>query len=226
MKKILLAEDNEDTLYVMARVLRKNSFEVIECMDGLEAFEKAKIHKPDLVIVDVRMPKMDGFKACAKLKSDKQTKDIPVIIQSATYFDVPNKVKGLELGANDYLSVPINFDELLARINTQLRIKRLENELKDVERLKAINETIRTMHHEINNPLAIIQGWVQILPLNSSLDKETINGLKKIEKSTLRIKEVLQKLSHITKPVKTLIFDGNDTMIDIDQSDSSSSDKD
>lgn len=213
----MLVNDNEDTLYIIGHVLKKNSFEVIECRDGQETLEKVKTCKPDLILMDILMPKKDGFETCAHLKADQHTKDIPIIIHSATLSDISSKIRSLNIGANDYLTFPFNFDELLARINVQLRIKRLESELREAERLNALNETIWTLHHEINNPLAVILGWVQVL-LKECPSKEVIDTLKKIEASALRIEEVVKKLTKIDKYVKTISYNGGHTMIDVDRS--------
>lgn len=218
MAKILLVDDNEYTLYILGRILRKNSFEVKECRDGIETLEAVKIFNPDLILLDIRMPRMDGYETCARLKSDERTRNIPIIIQTATASDIPDKIRGFNLGATDYVTFPINFNELLARVNTQLRIRELEKELRESERLKVISEIVLTMHHEINNPLAVIQGWTQILLTNNTLDKKTIDGLKNIEKSTLRINEVIRKLTQITKTVRTSTFYEDNSMIDLDQS--------
>ncbi|MGR3319411.1 MAG: response regulator [Candidatus Anammoxibacter sp.] len=218
MAKILLVDDNKDTLYIIGKILRKHSYEVLECKDGIETLEAAKTFNPDLILLDIRMPRMDGYETCARLKSDIRTKNIPIIIQTATAMDVPDKVRGLNLGATDYVTFPINFDELIARIKTQLRIQELEKEVREAERLKAISEIVLTMHHEINNPLSVIQGWTQMLIVKNASDKETIEALEKIEKSALRIKDVVQKMTRITKPAKTDIYDGGDAMIDLDQS--------
>lgn len=121
MTKILLADDNEDTLYIIGHILKDNSYEVIECRDGVEAFEKAKIDKPDLILLDILMPRMCGFETCKKLMADKQTKDIPIIFQSAVVKVIPDEIKGLGITKKDYFTFPINFDELLARVNEKLR---------------------------------------------------------------------------------------------------------
>lgn len=221
MAKILVVDDNNDTLYILGRILRNNSYEVLECRDGVEALEAVKMFKPNLILLDIRMPRMDGYETCMRLRSEEETKTIPIIIQTATATDVPAKIRGFDMGATDYIVFPINFNELLARISTQLRIQKLEVELRETERLKVLNETAWTMQHEINNPLAVIHGWTQILLGKTSLDKETINGLEKIKISALRIKEVVQKLTRITRYVKTHTFGGSDDMIDVDQADSS-----
>ena len=121
MEKILLADDNEDTLYIIGHILKDNSYEVIECKDGVEAFKKAKIDNPDLILLDILMPNMGGFETCKKLMSDIQTKNIPIIFQSATVPVVPDEIKGLGITEKDYFTFPINFDELLARVNEKLR---------------------------------------------------------------------------------------------------------
>lgn len=214
----MLVDDNEDTLYIIGRVLKKSSFEIIECRDGLETLEKVKTCKPDLILLDIVMPKTDGFEICAHLKADPHTKDIPIIIHSATLSDISSKIRGLNVGANDYLTFPMNFNELLARINVQFRIKTLEAELRESERLNALNETVWTLHHEINNPLAVILGWAQLLLKKHSLGKEIIDALNKIEVSALKIEEVVKKLTNITRCVKTTSYNGGHNMIDVDSS--------
>lgn len=218
MAKILLVDDNKDTLYIIGKILRKHSYEVIECSDGIETLEAAKTSNPDLILLDIRMPRMDGYETCVKLKADIRTKNIPIIIQTATALDVPDKIRGLNSGATDYVTFPINFDELLARIQTQLRIQELEKEVREAERLKAISEIVLTMHHEINNPLSVIQGWTQMLIEKKTVDKETLEALEKIAKSTSRIKDVVQKMTQITKPTTTDTYDGANAMIDLEQS--------
>ena len=133
MAKILLVDDNEDTLYIIGHILKDNSHEVIECKDGIEAFEKARIDKPDLVLLDVLMPKMCGFETCIKLKTDKQTKDIPVIFQSATVPVIPDEIKGLGITEKDYFTFPINFGELLVRIDEKLmEVSKLRNDKRNI----------------------------------------------------------------------------------------------
>ena len=95
---------------------------------AFDAIEQSRIFNPDVILLDVMMPEMDGFECCRRLKSDDSTMDIPVIMVSSNT-DSIDKIKGLEIGASDYVDKPFNYGELLARVGTQVKMKSLLNEL-------------------------------------------------------------------------------------------------
>jgi len=125
-KKILLVDDEEAQRYATKKSLEKSGFDVIEAEKGYEAAEKAKECIPDLVILDVNLPDIDGFEVLRLLKSDTTTADIPVIHLSATFKDINYKVHGIEQGADAYLVHPITWEELNAIIKSVLRMREAE----------------------------------------------------------------------------------------------------
>ncbi|MFE1744250.1 response regulator [Coleofasciculus sp. H7-2] len=125
---ILVIDDNPTNLELLHNALGSSGYEVLVEMDGLSGIEQAKNYPPDLILLDVQMPGIDGFETCRKLQTDPSTKNIPVIFMTALT-DTTDKVKGLHLGAVDYITKPFRQEEALARIQTHLKIRRLSLEL-------------------------------------------------------------------------------------------------
>jgi DNA-binding response OmpR family regulator len=125
-KKILVAEDEPDIRGLIVFSLRYAGFQVVEAFNGEDAVEKATKEIPDLILLDVRMPKMTGYEACAALKAQKSTREIPVVFLSARGQESEIK-KGLELGAEEYILKPFAPDELYRRVEGILnRLERKE----------------------------------------------------------------------------------------------------
>ncbi|VVB95176.1 Chemotaxis protein CheY [uncultured archaeon] len=118
--KILIVDDEMDTLLPLKRSLEVEDYLVIEAFDGQEAINKTRTEIPDIILLDLMLPGMDGYEVCARLKKDEFTKNIPIIMLTArdTKRDT---VKGLETGADDYVAKPFNLNELKARIKSVLR---------------------------------------------------------------------------------------------------------
>ena len=117
---ILIAEDERDIREFLAVALQVSGFEVIQARNGEEALAMANNHRPDLILLDIRMPKVTGFQACEALKSNPQTRDIPIIFLSA-YANQDEIRKGLALGADEYLTKPIAPDVLSQRVSDVLK---------------------------------------------------------------------------------------------------------
>jgi two-component system, cell cycle response regulator len=126
--KVLIVDDNELIRRLAVSLLLKKNYEVATAVHGVMALEQVRIFNPDVILLDVMMPEMDGFECCRCLKNDDRTMDIPVIMLSSNT-DSIDKVKGLETGAADYVVKPFDYGELLARVATQVKIKKLLDEL-------------------------------------------------------------------------------------------------
>jgi len=120
MSKILLVEDDPDIRRLVAYKLTRGGFTVIEAADGVEALGEARREPPDLIILDVRMPRMSGLDVCRELRAGAGTAQVPIIILSARTSDV-DKIAGLQFGADDYVTKPFNPVELVARVQSVLR---------------------------------------------------------------------------------------------------------
>jgi DNA-binding response OmpR family regulator len=128
---ILVADDEPINRSLIQRRLEREGYRVLTAQNGQEAVEKARASLPDLVILDVMMPVMDGLEACELIKEDLTTRDIPIIFLSARD-ETDIKVKGLTLGANDYISKPFKAEELLARVDVAIRLKREQRSRRNV----------------------------------------------------------------------------------------------
>lgn len=126
--RILVVDDNPDNLEVIATRLRFRGYEVEEVTNGEDALRAVGRHPPDLVLLDVMLPGIDGYEVARRIKADPSLPFIPVILVTARD-STQDKVAGLDAGADDYLTKPINFPEMEARVRSMLRIKRLQDEL-------------------------------------------------------------------------------------------------
>lgn len=118
--KVLIAEDEEKIRTLLQLYLEKNDFAVILAKDGQEAIEQVKKHSPDVLVLDILMPKMSGIEVCEKLRKDHRYRDIPILYLSSLS-EKKSIISSLELGGDDYVTKPFDPNELIARINANLR---------------------------------------------------------------------------------------------------------
>ena len=125
---VLVVDDNQPNRELLAAYLEDVDCQVVPASDGLEALKIIAKNPPDLVLLDVMMPKMSGFEVCKKIKNDPKTADIPVIMVTALneFGDIE---RGIDCGTDDFLSKPVNKLELLARVRTMLKLKHLTDKL-------------------------------------------------------------------------------------------------
>ena len=142
-KRILVVDDHEDNVELLRARLEARGYEVFGANDGQAALDQVEHVIPDLILLDVMMPKMDGMEVVRRLKANPNLPFIPVIMQTALD-STENKVEGLDAGADDYITKPINFAELEARVNSLLRIKKLQSDLAAREsELSDLNDKLR-----------------------------------------------------------------------------------
>jgi DNA-binding response OmpR family regulator len=138
---ILVIDDSPNNLSVIARHLEDHNFEVMIARDGEDGVIKAARGFPDLILLDIMMPGMDGFETCIRLKSTPDTNEIPVLFMTALD-GIEDKLKGFEAGGVDYIVKPFNEREAIARIKTHLKIRKLQRDLEEKNRRlkQAMNE--------------------------------------------------------------------------------------
>ncbi|MBD2212531.1 response regulator [Nostoc linckia FACHB-104] len=182
---VLIVDDNSANLGVLSDALDQVGLEVCIAKSGKIALERIKYVTPDLILLDIMMPEMDGFETCNHLKANPVTKDIPVIFMTA-FSDTANKVKGFEVGAVDYITKPFQQQEVLSRVKLHLKLHDLsakleqknalleqkvaevslayqdlqEMQLKLIqsEKLSSLGQMVAGIAHEINNPVNFIYG--------------------------------------------------------------------
>jgi two-component system, cell cycle response regulator len=156
--RILVVDDNQDNIEIIATRLRFRGYEILEASDGAQALEQVNDHAPDLILLDVMLPDIDGYEISRRIKGSPDLPFIPIILVTARD-STQDKVQGLDAGADDYLTKPINFPELEARVRSMLRIKRLQDELelknRELERL-SISDGLTGLynHRHIHDLLA------------------------------------------------------------------------
>jgi len=197
---ILIVDDNSANLGVLSDALSQEGFEVRVAKSGKMALERVKYARPDLILLDVMMPEIDGFETCRRLQANPETTQIPVIFMTALS-DTANKVEGFQLGAVDYITKPFQQEEVLARVNLHLKLHVLAERLEEKnmlleqkvvevskayedlqqmqikliqsEKMSGLGQLAAGIAHEINNPINFIAG-------NLSYAQEYAHNLLKI----------------------------------------------
>jgi signal transduction histidine kinase len=154
-EKILVVDDTPTNINILFHTLEQRGFKVLVAGNGESAVDRAKIASPDLILLDIMMPGIDGFETCRRLKNDDATRDIPVVFMTALTETV-DKIKGFSLGAVDYITKPFQVEEVLARIDTHLTIERQRRELAALNsRLEEINASkdkfFSIVSHDLKN---------------------------------------------------------------------------
>ena len=179
--KVLIVDDTPENIQVLMGTL-KDAYAIVAAINGEKALKMAAADpRPDLILLDIMMPGMDGFEVCQRLKTDTNTQDIPVIFLSALD-DTVNKVKGFEMGAVDYISKPFQPEEVIVRVNTHLTINRLKQSLAEKNReLQSYNEMLEEKVKERTAELASLnQVYERFVPREfiDLLERDSILQIK------------------------------------------------
>lgn len=213
--KILLVDDDANARMILNRVLAKSGYEVKEASNGREALETVADFKPDVMLVDWMMPEMDGEQLAKWIKGDPALRFTYIILLTAKG-DVKDRVRGLKSGADDYITKPAPHQEVLARIESGIRVRMLHKEIQVLTRRVALLEMAATVGHEINNPLNVIYLALDMMRKsirNGELEKLD-KGIQLIAETADRLKEIARKFVELKDPESTSYIDDL-TMIDL-----------
>jgi signal transduction histidine kinase len=210
---ILIVDDTPANVSVLFDFLAENGYKVLVAQEGKRAIQKAEYGLPDLILLDVMMPGIDGFETCQILKSNQVTKEIPIIFMTALA-DTVDKVRGFKLGAADYLTKPIQHEEVLARITTHLSFRSLQKQLQahstELEKRNLeLDAFAHTVAHDLKNPINAIIGYTEMLidecspniPPNAEMI-ETLQLVDKAGRKMVNIIEALLLLAGVSKQVQ------------------------
>lgn len=218
---ILLVDDQPDNLRLLSALLSERGYEPRGVINGAMAIKAAKSSQPDLILLDIMMPKMDGYETCEQLKSDEKTREIPVIFISAKDETI-DKVRAFGLGALDYITKPFHIDEVLARIENHLSLRKLQKQLKEQnilfqqeisirqqaeQALQKANQELAQSNaeleqfayvtsHDLQAPLATITTYAQLLEqlYENQPDPQANQYIQYIVNSCLRMQSLIEDL--------------------------------
>lgn len=214
--KILVIDDRPDNVYYLQSRLQHENFQVITAFSGKDGIEKARSDKPDLILLDIMMPEMDGFEVCKVLCEGESTSLIPIILVTAKV-DAKDVEEGLKVGAFDYIKKPFDRIELIARINSAIRFAEYQKKAIRFEKSQIFEATIVTANHEIKQPLTLMT-----LALNAIKRELTKKDFSKkaiedkiafLDDGITNITAILNKLNALKNPA-TSSYDREIKMID------------
>jgi putative nucleotidyltransferase with HDIG domain len=160
---ILAVDDTPASLKLLTDILREAGYDVRSAIAGDIALQSAQMERPELFLLDIRMPEMDGFELCRRLKADEHLKDIPIIFVSALS-ETEDKVQGFSLGGVDFVTKPYQREELLARVHTHLELRRLRHHLEDMveERSQALIESEKRLRTSLFDSITALAAMVEL----------------------------------------------------------------
>jgi two-component system cell cycle response regulator len=204
MKKILVIDDLPENVFMLQDRLEHEGFEVLTAYDGYTGIEKTIKEHPDLILLDIMMPELTGLEVCKLLVNDPTTKNIPIILVTAKS-GAEDIREGLESGAFDYIKKPFNRIELLARVNSALKLSEIHKRLLESEKRDTFFATVVTANHKIKQPLTLLSLSSTAIKRELCKDEISKDGiLKRVKYIDIAVKEitdVLNQLNAIKDPV-------------------------
>jgi CheY-like chemotaxis protein len=204
VSKILVVDDQPINVQLLKRKLEREGLVLIPAYSGLEAIDLVSREKPDLILLDVMMPDMDGIEVCQRLQAQEETRSIPIIFITARSTK-ESKLEGLGVGAVDYITKPIDLDETLARIQTQLRFVAINRQLLDLtrrleeaRRAATIGAVTQGIAHNLNNLLGVVIGYLDLVQVY--YDKPDL-----VKKNTKHVEDAVQRIVSIIKQLSSLV---------------------
>ncbi len=213
--KILVVDDQPINVQLLKRKLEREGIQVVAAYSGLEALESVNRDKPDLILLDVMMPDMDGIEVCQRLQSSEETRSIPVIFITARS-SKEGKIEGLGVGAVDYITKPIDLDETLARVQTQLRFVAINRELvvlqrrlSEARRAATIGAVTQGIAHNLNNLLGVVIGYLDLVKAYYDKPELVKKNAAHVEEAVQRIVTIIKQLSSLVVKTRLPLIKGN-----------------
>ena len=222
---ILVVDDTQQNVQILSQMLRQENYTVFAAFDGADALRLLEKRTPDLILLDVMMPGMNGFEVCEKIKSNPETSFIPVIFLSALS-DTESKIHAFDAGGVDYITKPFQHREVMARVELHLSIQRLQNEKESfisqlqekqthLEQLnKEKDDVLAVISHDMRNPLGGIIGIVDLMR------SEQITDTDELEEMLSLIDSSAQRLLHLVNDMLDVaVIESNRLKIDRSETD-------
>jgi two-component system sensor histidine kinase/response regulator len=202
---ILLVDDTQPTLRLLTDILTKQGYKVRGVLNGPTALKAARLSPPDLILLDIMMPEMDGYEVCIQLKADERTQDIPVIFISALD-ETLDKVKAFSIGGVDYVTKPFKAEEVLARIETHLALRNMQKQLERMNTelseanasLEASNKDLETFAHTVahglKNPLTTLLGYCELWEYQNLPQEKLRQDLRRMRQDANKMIDIIEAL--------------------------------
>jgi two-component system, sensor histidine kinase and response regulator len=201
--RILVIDDQPINVQLLKRKLEREGLQVAAAYSGREGLDMIAKSKPDLILLDVMMPDMDGIEVCQRLQANEATRSIPVIFITARTTK-ESKLEGLAVGAVDYITKPIDLDETLARVQTQLRFVTINQEmvdlqrrLQEVRRSATIGAVTEGIAHNLNNLLSLVIGHLDLIKMSVERPEDVERNVQQADKALHRIVGIVRQLSSL-----------------------------
>jgi signal transduction histidine kinase len=213
MTTVLNVDDNSANRYVKSRVLRAAGFEVLEAGTGESALSLALERRPDLVLLDIRLPDISGIEVCRRLRADSGTQRIPIVHISATHITALDEASSLDAGADIYLAEPVGPKELSAAVRTLLRLRSSEQGLagallqaQEAQRVaeqavRMKDEFLAMLSHELRTPMSAMLGWLHLLKVGRLSPEQQSNALDTIERNARIQTQLVNDLLDVSRIV-------------------------
>ncbi len=185
-QNLLIVDDSPTILSILKEMLKGNGFAIRTAAGGEEALIQAAADPPDIILLDIEMPGIDGFETCRRFKAEEKLAGIPILFLSS-FEDIAKKVKAFRAGGVDYISKPVQREELIARVEIHLELKRLQEQL--YRRIADKDRLIHILCHDVSNPLTCITGWAEMMANDPALGGN--------EKMSYRLRRILQSAQQV-----------------------------
>lgn len=209
---ILVVDDQPINVQLLKRKLEREGIRVFTAHNGVEALATTAKEKPDLILLDVMMPDMDGIEVCQRLQSREDTRSIPIIFITARTTK-ESKLEGLAVGAVDYITKPIDLDETMARVQTQLRFVTINRQVVDLQRrleearkAATIGAVTQGIAHNLNNLLGVVIGYLDLV-------KAYYDKPDQVRKNAHHVEEAVQRIVVIIKQLSSLVVKSRPPLI-------------
>ncbi|HEY9607431.1 MAG TPA: hybrid sensor histidine kinase/response regulator [Allocoleopsis sp.] len=204
---ILVVDDSPDNLFLVQTILEEEGYEITLAEDGRSALAQIEQSPPDLVLLDVMMPEMDGFEVTKRIRENPKLPFMPILLITAS--NQPSVVKGLDSGADDFIRKPVEFDELLARVRSLLRLKHAIDEREQIARQR--EEFVSWMTHDLRTPIVAAERMLMLFQqgalgeLSSGME-EAITTMARSNRNLLAMVNTLLEVYRYEAGRKTLAF--------------------
>lgn len=195
---VLIVDDNPNNIKIVALILRSLKYKIVIATNGEQAIEMVEQTRPDIILLDVMMPKIDGFETCRIIKKDPKNENIPVIFITALN-DTESLVEGFKAGGVDYITKPFNKEELISRVKTHLDLKQTQDALRQTTQhlteLNALKDKMfSVIGHDLRSPLSSVKMTLEFLSLMTEDNPELAENINIMQKTTDEVFGLLENL--------------------------------